>query len=53
LEEVAKSGMNSRCGLLVNSSRAIIFADSSESFAAVAGNKAREMQEQMSAYLPS
>ncbi|MDR3189422.1 MAG: orotidine-5'-phosphate decarboxylase, partial [Prevotellaceae bacterium] len=30
LEEVAKSGMNSRCGLLVNSSRAIIFADSSE-----------------------
>jgi orotidine-5'-phosphate decarboxylase len=51
LDEVARLGMNSRCGLLVNSSRAIIFADSSENFAAAAGKKAREMQEQMSGYL--
>jgi orotidine-5'-phosphate decarboxylase len=51
LDEVAKHGMNSRCGLLVNSSRAIIFADSSENFAIVAGQKARDMQQQMAAYL--
>lgn len=48
LEEVAKYGMNKNCGLLVNSSRGIIFADKSESFAKVAGEKAREMQQQMS-----
>ncbi|TFH48875.1 MAG: orotidine-5'-phosphate decarboxylase [Bacteroidia bacterium] len=51
LAEVAKYGMNSRCGLLVNSSRGIIFADSSERFAVVAGEKAREMQEEMAGYL--
>jgi orotidine-5'-phosphate decarboxylase len=43
LEEVARYGMNSSCGLLVNSSRAIIFADNSENFDKVAGEKAREM----------
>ncbi len=32
LEEVAKYGMNSKCGLLVNSSRGIIFADNTENF---------------------
>ena len=47
LEEVCKYGMNSDCGLLVNASRAIIFADSSENFAAVAGEKARDYQQQM------
>lgn len=51
LREVARSGMNSRCGLLVSSSRAIIFADGGENFAAAAGSKAREMQEQMAACL--
>ena len=51
LAEVAEYGMNSRCGLLVNSSRAIIYADSTERFAAVAGEKAREMQEEMAGYL--
>ena len=51
LAEVAKYGMNSQCGLLVNSSRGIIYADSSENFAVIAGNKAREMQEEMSVYL--
>lgn len=51
LAEVAKYGMNSRCGLLVNSSRGIIYADSSEHFAMTAGNKAREMQEEMAGYL--
>ena len=47
LEEVCKYGMNSDCGLLVNASRAIIFADSSENFAAVAAEKARDYQLQM------
>jgi orotidine-5'-phosphate decarboxylase len=51
LAEVAKYGMNSRCGLLVNSSRGIIYADSSENFAETAGKKAREMQEEMAGYL--
>ena len=47
LEEVAKYGMTKDCGLLVNSSRGIIFADNTENFAKVAGNKAKELQEQM------
>ena len=51
LAEVVQYGMNSQCGLLVNSSRGIIYADSSESFAETAGEKAREMQEEMAGYL--
>jgi len=51
LAEVARYGMNSKCGLLVNSSRGIIFADGSENFDNVAGQKAREMQEEMAVYL--
>jgi orotidine-5'-phosphate decarboxylase len=51
LEDVARYGMNSRCGLLVNSSRGIIFADSSEKFDIVAGEKAKEMQIEMEKYL--
>ena len=51
LEEVCKYGMNSKCGLIVNSSRAIIYADSSEQYAQVAGEKAREVQQQMAAEL--
>jgi orotidine-5'-phosphate decarboxylase len=47
LEAVARYGMNSRCGLLVNSSRGIIYADSSERFAETAGAKARETAEAM------
>ena len=47
LEEVAKYGMNKNCGLLVNSSRGIIFADNTENFAKIAGKKAKELQEQM------
>ena len=44
LAEVCKYGMNSMCGLLVNSSRAIIYADRSEDFAAAAGREARKVQ---------
>jgi orotidine-5'-phosphate decarboxylase len=51
LEEVAKYGMNSKCGLLVNSSRGIIFADKTENFDRVAGEKAHEMQLEMEKYL--
>jgi orotidine-5'-phosphate decarboxylase len=51
LEEVVKYGMNSSCGLLVNSSRGIIFADSSDKFDKVAGEKAEEMQREMEKYL--
>jgi orotidine-5'-phosphate decarboxylase len=51
LEEVAKYGMTGKCGLLVNSSRGIIFADSSENFAKVAGEKAREVQQEMERHL--
>ena len=51
LEEVCKYGMNSDCGLLVNSSRGIIFASSGEDFAAKAAEKAKELQQQMLAEL--
>ncbi len=51
LEEVARYGMNSHCGLLVNSSRGIIFADNSENFDKVAGEKALEVQLEMEKYL--
>lgn len=47
LEEVCKYGMTPECGLLVNSSRGIIYADSSEKYAEVAGQKAKELQQQM------
>lgn len=51
LEEVCRYGMNDQCGLLVNSSRAIIFADSTPCFAEAAAAKAREVQQQMEAEL--
>lgn len=51
LEEVCKYGMTKDCGLLVNSSRGIIYADTTERFAEVAGEKAKELQEQMAALL--
>jgi orotidine-5'-phosphate decarboxylase len=44
LEEVAKYGMNEHCGLLVNSSRGIIFADSSENFAKVQVRKPKNFR---------
>lgn len=47
LRDVAKYGLNSKCGLLVNSSRGIIFADNSEKFDRVAEEKAREIQKEM------
>lgn len=51
LEEVCKYGMTKECGLLVNSSRAIIYADKTENFAKVAGEEALKVQQQMAVLL--
>ena len=51
LEEVCSYGMTKDCGLLVNSSRGIIYASSGEDYAEVAGQKAKELQEQMASEL--
>lgn len=51
LEEVCKYGMNKECGLLVNSSRGIIYAANDETFAQTVAEKAKELMEQMDAEL--
>lgn len=51
LEEVCRYGMTEECGLLVNSSRAIIYADASENFAQTAGLEAQKLQGEMAAIL--
>lgn len=53
LADVCRYGMTEDCGLLVNSSRGIIYADDSIDFAKVAATKARELQEEMAQILPS
>lgn len=47
LEDVAKYGFNKDCGLLVNSSRGIIYASSGDDFASKAKEKAEELQKEM------
>ena len=47
LQEVCKYGMTSDCGLLVNSSRGIIYASQQEDFAEKAAENAKELQQQM------
>ncbi len=51
LEEVCRYGMNAKCGLIVNSSRAIIYADHTEQFAQVAAQEAHKVQQQMAEQL--
>lgn len=51
LEEVSKEGMNSQCGLLVNSSRQIIYASAGEDFAEKARAEAKKIQSEMKKYL--
>ena len=51
LEEVVRYGINNKCGLLVNSSRAIIYADNTDHFDITAALKAREVRDQMAQYL--
>ncbi len=52
LQEVCKYGMTEDCGLLVNSSRGIIYAGNGEDFADIASQKAKEMQAEMAELLP-
>ena len=47
LKEVALHGMNNQCGLLVNSSRNIIFASHEKDFAKAAAKAAKEVQQEM------
>lgn len=51
LEEVCRYGMNSRCGLLVNSSRNILYARSGADFANAAAEEARKLQLEMQSML--
>jgi orotidine-5'-phosphate decarboxylase len=51
LEEVCRYGLNKDCGLLVNSSRGIIYASSGTDFAQRAADEARKLQQQMAAAL--
>ena len=50
-EEVAEFGINDKCGLLVNSSRSIIFANDTEAFARIAREKAMELRYNMESVL--
>lgn len=47
LQEVCKYGINKDCGLLINSSRGIIYASNGKDFAEVAAQKAHDLQIQM------
>lgn len=51
LEEVCRYGMIDDCGLLVNSSRGIIYASQGEDFAEAAGRAAKQVRDQMSRLL--
>ena len=47
LQEVCRYGMNKDCGLLVNSSRGIIYASQIEDFAEAAAKAAHKLQKEM------
>ena len=51
LQEVCRYGMTADCGLLVNSSRGIIYASQGEDFATAAATAAHDLQQQMAAEL--
>ena len=51
LQDVCRYGMIKDCGLLVNSSRGIIYAGSEEDFAEIAAQRAKELQQQMATEL--
>jgi len=53
LEEVAKYGLNKKCGLLVNASRSILYADATDTFADSARMEAEKIQQQMAHILES
>jgi orotidine-5'-phosphate decarboxylase len=51
LSEISRSGLNSECGLLVNASRAIIFASAGEDFAQAAGLASQQYQNEMQPFI--
>jgi orotidine-5'-phosphate decarboxylase len=51
LSEVCKYGLNKDCGLIVNSSRGIIYASNGNDFADAARREAKKLQRQMAAEL--
>jgi orotidine-5'-phosphate decarboxylase len=53
LKDISEKAMNKDCGLLVNASRAIIYASGKEDFADAARKVAREYQQEMAGYLES
>ena len=53
LQDVCKYGMNKDCGLLINSSRAVIYASSGKDFAEAAAAEARNVQNEMKLILES
>lgn len=53
LQEISTAGMNAQCGLLVNSSRQIIYASSGEDFAEQARAEAKKVQQEMQRLLES
>lgn len=53
LAEVAQNGMNTQCGLIVNSSRGIIYASRGKDFAQAAAAEAQKLQQEMKEHLKS
>ncbi len=51
LQEISRTGLNAQGGLLVNSSRAIIYASNDRDFGNAAGKQARKVGEEMNRYL--
>ena len=51
LQDIAKYGLNADCGLLVNSSRAIIYAGSGKDFAEKARLEAQKLQQEITVIL--
>lgn len=51
LSAISERGMNDHCGLLINSSRGIIYAGQGENFGFHAGIQAKELQQKMSEFL--
>ncbi|MBZ5857195.1 orotidine-5'-phosphate decarboxylase [Flavihumibacter profundi] len=52
LQEISQKAMNADCGILVNASRAVIYASGNGDFATAAGAIAAQYQHEMAQYLP-
>jgi len=51
LKEISEKAMTKECGVLVNASRAIIYASGKENFAEEAGRIAKQYQSEMAFYI--